>query len=270
MRTTESIIEMAETLAELHRGAEFQGGDPYVAFRANRISVFEREFEESFDGMLRYHKGKFHTFLNTGRGCTPGRQRFTAGHEFAHYAIEHHREGVRTGRMLHASVTGFVSDQTYEKEADMFAAHFLMPTLELTAACRKAKDRWGAEEILAVSQAFGTSLTASARRCVTGLPGDSLLYVWNEGAVHWVIGGGAWVEHARAWRVKDHSDLVPGSPTGLELANPASCSPFRQGGSTLTNWSKRVGPTSHANSILVEYVIPRGRYGPMTLLRPAE
>lgn len=270
MRTIESIIEMAENLAGIHRGNGLLGGDPYVALQDSGVPVHEMEFEESFDGMLRYERGKFHTFINTGKGCGPGRQRFTASHEFGHYSIEHHREGVRTGTMLHPSVTGFVSKQDYEREADTFAAHFLMPSKELLEHCRRSETHWGAEQIFAVSDAFGTSLASSARRCVEVLPGDSLLYVWSGSNVHWVIGGGSWKKHERAWRVKSHTDLVRGSATSSILTNSTTSSPFTRQGSTLGRWSTRVWPGAAQDTLVVEYAIPRGRFGPMTLLRPAD
>ncbi|MCM8921427.1 MAG: ImmA/IrrE family metallo-endopeptidase [Candidatus Thiodiazotropha sp.] len=269
MRTIESIIEMAENLAGVHRGKEFMGGDPYVAFQESEVPVHELEFQELFDGMLRYERGRFHTFINTGKGCSPGRQRFTTGHEFGHYTIEHHREGVRTGTMLHPSVTGFKSKQAYEREADTFAAHFLMPTQELLRYCRRSKSDWGAEQILEVSDTFGTSLASSARRCVEVLPGDSLLYVWSGSNVHWVIGGGEWKKHERARRVKSHTDLVPDSATSRVLVNPIAGAPIKKG-STLGRWSTSVWPDTDRDPLVLEYAIPRGRFGPMTLLRPAE
>lgn len=270
MRTIDSIIEMAEFLSEIHPSGQYRGGDPYIAFSDNNVRVFERAFEDKLDGMLVYDNGRFNTFINTNvsLGHTPERQRFTASHEFGHFSIEHHNDGVRSGRMLHGSLTGFVSHQGYEIEADTFAAHFLMPTEPFLECCKTAQTHWGAQQILDVSNTFGSSLASSARRCVQGLPGDSLLFVWNGDAVHWPIGGGNWTIHENKRRVNHRSHLVRGSATEQALADPNSCKPFAQSISTLSCWSRGINPAYGDDPIITEYAIPRGRFGVMTLLRP--
>ncbi|MBT3024141.1 MAG: ImmA/IrrE family metallo-endopeptidase [Candidatus Thiodiazotropha sp. (ex Lucina aurantia)] len=261
---------MAEALSEIHRGEEFKGGDPYIAFQDCKIRCVEHEFGDSFDGMLRYRRRRFYVFLDTSPTRTPGRQRFTAAHEFGHFSIEHHNEGVRNGTMVHASVTGFVSKQSHEREADTFAAHFLMPTTELLRCCRNAKQYWSAQEIFNVSSTFGTSLVSSARRCVQGLPGDSLLIVWRGQNVHWTIGGGDWERNAGVWRVKSTAELIPESATAQAFSRPPPAGQFTQGTSTLAYWTRMISPASYHDKIVAEYAISRGSYGLLTLLRPVD
>jgi hypothetical protein len=261
---TERIIEMAEALADIHRG-RCLGGDPITAFKDLDVSYFQRGFPDPFDGLLRYKRGAFEVFVNTDHARTLGRRRFTAGHELGHFTLPHHRQGILQGTLLHQSSTGFQSDKQYEYEADIFASHFLMPTAEVESSVRSKN--WGAEEILAVSQGFGSSIISAAIRCQQALSGDSTLIFWKDGEYSWSWSGGSWGETPFR-SIRSAEDLVRGSATERVLNSGMEAGKYIDCGGTKSFWSRRVAHWSSQNDILIEYAISLGQYGVLTLLRP--
>ena len=125
-------------------------------------------------------------FINSASSRVSGcRRRFTGAHEFGHYSIPTHREGIRSGRLVHRSETGFRSIERIEREADIFAAHFLIPTAELKfryAACVS-----GALQIIVeVHRNFHTLVECAALRCQVALPKvTSTLIRWEGDRVSW-------------------------------------------------------------------------------------
>lgn len=90
-----------------------------------------------------------------------GFQKFCIAHEIGHYHLEGHCEALlATGS--HTSRAGFMSNDPYEQEADLFAAALLMPE----RAFQKAIDRYdaGLGCVEALARDCETSLTATAIR----------------------------------------------------------------------------------------------------------
>lgn len=260
----EQIVVMAEEMAQIHRG-QYGGGDPQQAFADFGIQYTECHFPDAFDGLLRYKNGAFQVFVNTSHARTPGRQRFTGGHELAHYALSHHNRGIKGGTLLHPSETGFRSDKQFEYEADVFSAHYLMPTAELLRTVRTK--HWGAEEVLAVAEKFGSSVTSAALRCQKVLPGDSTLILWKNGEYSWSWSGGKWAETPSA-PIRSVNQLVRDSATARALAAGTELREYFRSATTRSFWSKRIAHWSSQNDILIEYAISLGQYGVLTLLRP--
>lgn len=261
---TEQIIDMAEAMADIHRG-RYLGGDPLTAFKDLGVSFVQRDFPDPFDGLLRYKRGSFEVFVNTDHARTSGRRRFTAGHELGHFSLPLHRKGILQGTLLHQSSTGFQSEKQYEYEADIFASHFLMPTAEVDSCVRK-KD-WGAEEILSVSQGFGSSIISAAIRCQQVLAGDSTLIFWKDGDYGWSWSGGSWGKTPFR-SIRSTEELARGSATEQVLHGNMESGKYLECGSTRSFWSRRVAHWSSNNDILIEYAISLGQYGVLTLLRP--
>lgn len=90
-----------------------------------------------------------------------GFRRFSIAHELGHYFIEGHPDALLS-RGLHESRAGFLSGDSYEQEADHFAAALLMPERPF----RYALDDYdaGLGCIQALSKTCETSLTATAIR----------------------------------------------------------------------------------------------------------
>lgn len=93
-----------------------------------------------------------------------GFKRFCIAHEIGHYRIPGHIDAVLAHVDIHESHAGFVTDDPYEREADMFAASLLMPDALFTREMRSLGDGLQAVETL-------------AGRCVTSLPAAANRYV---------------------------------------------------------------------------------------------
>ena len=104
-----------------------------------------------------------------------GYQRFTVAHEIGHYVIDGHMQHLqlRDGD-IHYSKTGFHGD-IFEREADYFAAHLLMPDTLFTKALAANKDGMNGIKILA--NLCQTSLTATAIRYAEKTDSTSVIIV---------------------------------------------------------------------------------------------
>lgn len=263
------IIDLAEELASQHRG-QGGGGDPKAAFADYEVPVAQADFGDAFEGLLRFENGEYQVFINTGDESDPrtiGRQNFTAGHEFGHYSIPKHRTAIRKGNGAHKDITGFASSEPMEREADIFAAHFLIPTKELQRRYRLPS--WGAREILDAAKHFGTSITCAALRCQASLPGDSSLILWGPNNVRWQRMNRDWWFQLPARSIRNTDQLAKGSATEqlLSGAEIPDCG-YVSRGTTRSAWFTRILPWSNNNTILIEEAIPLGAYGTLTLLRP--
>jgi hypothetical protein len=107
--------------------------------------------------------GDIFGILYSVRFSSEGFRRFTVAHELGHYFMEGHVQHLfADGQQFHESQSGFTSDDTYEREADAFAAALLMPKQLFKAACARVGKGFGAIESLA--NLCSTSLTATGIR----------------------------------------------------------------------------------------------------------
>ena len=91
-----------------------------------------------------------------------GFERFSIAHEIGHYFLEGHPYYDIDG--LHKSNAGFISQDQYEKEADIFASGLLMP--EDLFKDRMKEYPKGLDGIIGMAEVCQTSLTATAIRYV--------------------------------------------------------------------------------------------------------
>lgn len=264
----EDIIQLAEALAEDHKGSGC-GGDPYLGFKDYEVYLVENDFDDAFEGLLRFKDGEFHAFINSGHNNsrTIGRRRFTTAHEFGHYTISSHRGSIRSGKGAHFSKSGFQSKEPMEREADIFAAHFLVPTKPLQKQYKLQK--WGAKEVLEVQNQFQTSITCAALRCQTALPGSSTLILWSKSQFRWQRMDRDWWFELPARTIRNNELLARDSATEKLLNGSAVPEEgYLRNGTTAAHWFPRIAPWSTSNDILVEEAISLGEYGVLTLLRP--
>lgn len=266
----EQIAELAEHLASAHHNKSGGGGDPLCAFNDYDVPVIHGDFADAFEGLLRFADGEFQVFINTGqeRHRSDGRRRFTAAHELGHYSLPAHREGIRSGKLVHKSKTGFESRELIEREADIFASHFLMPTAELRK--RYPHRDWGAKEILNAHRHFDTSVTSAALRCQSSLNGNSTVIYWRDGKVAWQRMNRDWFFELPARSIRSADFLPTGSATELALRGAAhvpECG-YTTTGTTRSRWFRRVADWSTDNDILIEEAIWLGSFGVLTILRP--
>lgn len=92
-----------------------------------------------------------------------GFENFSVGHELGHYYLPGHIDAVLpSGKGMHESRSGFASADSYEKEADGFAAGLLMPRHLFFPALERAGT--GLAAIEAMAALCRTSLHATAIR----------------------------------------------------------------------------------------------------------
>ena len=119
--------------------------------------------EEGVSGMLLRHGDTFGILYST-RILNIGFQRFSIAHELGHFFIDGHLDQIPFDGNKHSSRAGFVSSDSYEREADHFAAGLLMPTTLVRGVIDEESE--GLCGIEAVQQKADTSLTAAAIRYI--------------------------------------------------------------------------------------------------------
>lgn len=129
----------------------------------------EADFRDDFSGYsLVLNEIDAIVGFNRRHHYNEGFRRFTIAHEFGHLNMEEHRRQI--GATKHTSKPEFQSNDTIEREADRFAAHFLAPSAGVKQVT-KAQDfnRSGVEVLV---DHFGLSFYAAAIRFVecTDLP----------------------------------------------------------------------------------------------------
>lgn len=173
---------------------------------SSNISYSYGNYGDTFDGLLEHEYGNFHVYLNNDRLDHPytERARFTFGHELGHYYIDHHRNALASGLApSHSSITGFVSDNLIEREADFFASCLLLPRNRLKLDCLRRK--FDFKLLQELSKKYQTSMTATALRYATlGFSPIMVIYSVNN-AVKWY-----WYTHDFPfWSLKHGKQLVP-------------------------------------------------------------
>ena len=114
-------------------------------------------------GMLVRHGNNFGIFYATDIP-NRDRQRFSVAHEIGHYMLDGHIDRSFPNGTTHESQGEFVSDDSYEREANRFAAGLLMPDPMFSKEMSKYTD--GMCAIKSLAQKCKVSRTAAAIRYV--------------------------------------------------------------------------------------------------------
>ena len=112
-------------------------------------------------GMLLHVGGQFGICYPT-HVDSDGFKNFSVAHEIGHYRLPSHLDAIFSAGGRHISHAGFRSADSYELEADHFAAALLMPTKLFTAAAKCAGE--GLRAVEALADQCNTSLEATAIR----------------------------------------------------------------------------------------------------------
>ncbi len=143
---------------------------------------------------------------------SPGRRSFTIAHEFGHFIL--HRELVEEGEAYDG---GIYCDENsvlrragggIEKEADAFAAGILMPLHDYRNQI-PARERATLDQLGAMANRYGVSLTAAALRWLECTETRALMVVSNEGFAHWARPSRAALKSGRFIRTKDSVYELP-------------------------------------------------------------
>jgi Zn-dependent peptidase ImmA (M78 family) len=268
-----AIAELAESINEAF-GAD-GAIDPVQLIEDNpELTWSHGDYGDRLDGLIRFTGRRFHIFLNANR-CRRircGRGAFTLGHELGHYCIDAHNNWLR-GRpdWMHVShIDDEASERVpYEHDANIFATSLLMPNVPFRRRARSLP--MGRDAITALSDHFGMSQTAVARRCAE-------LEVWPCAFIAWDLQG-----HRRraycspkvldeyGWPTRSLDELRSESLTARVLRGEAIPG---KAITTAEQWFPRIDHAQQRKGfplerLLVqidEYVIPQGEWGYLTML----
>lgn len=137
--------------------------DPFALAKQCDITVQAKPIHvKGVSGMLIRHDNQFAIAYAT-HIKSKGFQRFSVSHELGHYLLPGHIEAVLNNN-IHESHAGFVSVDSYEREADSFATGLLMPS---TLFC---------QELDCIGKGLD-AIKALACKCITSLTATAIRYV---------------------------------------------------------------------------------------------
>lgn len=123
----EWISDLAQYIAKCYFN-KYEPILPELIAKHRKVTYCYGNYGIFFDGMLEHINGKFHIYVNTEKHNNPQRHRFTFAHELGHFFIDEHALALSQNLSAgHCSITGFISENEVEREADLFAASLLMP-----------------------------------------------------------------------------------------------------------------------------------------------
>jgi Zn-dependent peptidase ImmA (M78 family) len=225
--------------AEVLRGLELQSLpiDPFeIAQRKDILCQENRSLGSGVSGCMMKVGDNFGILYST-RFASEGFQRFTVGHELGHYFMDGHVSHLfANGQSLHQSLSGFISKDPYEAEADAFAASLLMPKGLFAAAIQGAGEGLKAIETLAAL--CRTSLTATAIR-VAKLTTEPLAVVCTTGhTVNFAVMSETLRQYRDLTWLKRGAGVPAASITAIFNADEANIRLVRRmsGETTLADW----------------------------------
>jgi Zn-dependent peptidase ImmA (M78 family) len=227
-------------------------------------------YGESFDGLLECRNSAFHIYINvdTNKGSRSARARFSFAHELGHYFLDWHRTALDRGVPSHGSKSDFESGGlAAEREADMFAAHLLLPAVQVK---RVARHRIDAAEIVRLAEFFCTSLSATAIRCAHLDLAPLIVMRWTTTKRAWCWSSTVFEQRTGNKAFRSIERLPSDSATRkMLLGNSDEHDTIASRGTTLSTWFPGVRAGSSYDDILIEECISLGPHGALTILRPS-
>ncbi|MFD3002646.1 ImmA/IrrE family metallo-endopeptidase [Pontibacter toksunensis] len=261
------IAALAETIADSFSPSQVVDLGAIAA--ANSITFDYGAYETFFDGMLQYHKGKFHIFLNLDKLGNPNspRARFTIAHELGHFYIDEHRNALTSGKVKpHTSMVEIYNNENLaEIEADCFASNLLMPESRFMDTCKGSK-KTGMAAILFLSDTFQVSVLSAAVNYIKRNICPCSLIKWGDAGYQWSLQSRSFMD---LFSRKVHLTYSPGRDTATYKAlhqKDAYSLDFHKSVTTMSTWCKSIHPTGKDNLILNEESKKLGAYGGITLL----
>lgn len=227
-------------------------------------------YRECFDGLLECRNSAFHIYINvdTSKGSHSARARFSFAHELGHYFLDWHRTALDRGVPSHGSKADFESGNlAAEREADMFAAHLLLPALQVKKVARHQID---AAEIMRLAELFCASLSATAIRCTQLDLAPLIVMRWTATTRAWCWSSSIFEQRTgnKAFRSIERLPLDSATRQML-LANSGEHDRITSKGTTLSTWFPGVHAGSSYDDILIEECVSLGPHGALTILRPS-
>jgi hypothetical protein len=269
----EELEELAEAVLDEHQHGTMPV-EPASIVEAKGLGLVYGHYGDAFDGLLRHRNDRFTVFCNLARvgGKRSRRARFTLAHELGHYFIASHRNALRLGLApYHPSFCEYESKLFVEQQADCFASNLLLPCSRFVPEARKRGTTGGLKTILALSDHFETSVTATAIRYASLGISPCIVIKWTSDKYGW-----KWLSndaYAAGFRktIEDKAALIEGSATAeaFEAVNSPPNGFFKKP-TTAAFWFPFVKPGTAKDVILNEHAIPLGRFGVLTFLFPLD
>jgi Zn-dependent peptidase ImmA (M78 family) len=147
------------------------------------ISLFPKDNStDGVSGILARIGNDFCIVYSTYYG-NPGFERFSIAHELGHFFLDDHP--ILSIDSLHKSDAGFVSQDRYEKEADIFASGLLMP--EDLFKENMGNYPLGLDGIIGMAELCQTSLTATAIRYVELISKPLIIILSTDGIINFYV-----------------------------------------------------------------------------------
>lgn len=202
-------LQAARVLAKLKMSA--LPVDPFVIAAREGIACQRLYTGSGVSGCLSGVGNSFAIFYSDSVP-SEGFRRFTVAHELGHYFLEGHYKHIFSGGVSrHESVSGYSSDDEYEREADAFAAALLMPEGPFIRAREGIAPGLKAIEVLA--DECLTSLTATAIRYAVLSDHPTAVVGSKAGRVHFAFMSKILKERSDLTWIKKNSGIPQGTAT---------------------------------------------------------
>lgn len=183
--------------------------------------------------------------------------RFSIAHELGHYFLPGHAEALfAEGKQVHESRGNFVSENRYERQADLFAAALLMPRRLFLEVMRSLAPGFPAiRELKGLCQ---TSITAAAIRYARFAEDPVAVVVSSGNKVEYSFLSECLDDFSGIRRIRKGSPLPPATCTAKFNADPKNVSGCREDGAftSLDDWFDGAPQVE-----MKEDVVGLGRYG---------
>ncbi len=144
------------------------------------VVLKEADMNDGFDGAALRTPKRNGILINKSVRYS-SRRRFTIAHELGHLRLPWHDR--KEYRCQSADIESFNPDRRYEREADEFAAEFLIPEAIIQPVFRK--QQFSFNLIKAVADEYETSLTATALRGITYTPDRFAVVLSMDRRIRW-------------------------------------------------------------------------------------
>jgi hypothetical protein len=236
------------------------------AFAAEKLSIQVESFdptEPDISGFLMRMDDRFGIGYSTAI-ASKGFQNFTVAHELGHYFIDGHFEAL-LNEGLHMSRSGYISQDTYEREADIFATEFLMPWKLISPIATRSVQ--GFPAIKAIADQCESSIIASAIRYTSVAKEPVAVVVSHDGVIEFMSSSDSF-RQMPGIRWLRRGDRLPPAVPSVEFASRAewiaNCATVEEG-TLLSQWF-----SSAPNVAVEEDIVGLGNYGRLLTVLIAE
>ena len=160
--------------------------DPFAIAREEKILLAPGTYGEGFDARIEYFPSdrRFGIYYRE-MGRTPGRIRFSLGHELGHFYLPEHRERLFKG-IMHNSESDYRSRDPLEQQADKFSANLLMPRDLFVEAVKNFRQSvCDIRDLKKLAERLGTSITSTVIRYCDCDIEPAMAIFSEDGIVRW-------------------------------------------------------------------------------------